>query len=223
MGRAHQDARVHPRPRARRPAHEVRAGARGGALPVDGGGAGDRAGRRRPGCGGSPYSGSARVRHRSAQLPRAHGLARRGRDREREALRGHSPAGGGAHHAHAAEPGARGGHAARGPLRRGHARRAPAARRGLVPDLAHRPGGRRAQPGRRRPARLEHESRPRRPASRPDARGANAAPSTTSCWWRRWRRGTSSSGSSAALRAGAPSTTRTPSCCARWRTRRRWG
>ena len=118
--------------------------------------------RRRAGCGRSPYAGAARVRRRSAQLPRAHRVARGGRDREREALRGHAPAGGGAHHAHAAEPGARGGHAARGPLRRGHARRPPAARRRLVPDLADRPRGRRARTSRAR----TRPTRARAPAAR---------------------------------------------------------
>ena len=68
-------------------------------------------------------------------------------------------------------------------------------------------------------------------SSGPDARRscstscAAGAPARwrTSCWSHRWRRGTSSSGSSPALRTAAPSTTRTPSSCARWRTRPRWG
>ena len=154
VGRAHEDARVHPRQRDERPAHEVRARARGGAVPVDGRRAGARATRRRgDGCDRSPYRGPARVRRRSAQLSRAHRVAGCGRDRERQALRGHAPAGRRADHAHPAQPGARRGHAARGPLRRGHARRPPADRRRLVPDLAHRSRCRRAQPRRLRPAR----------------------------------------------------------------------
>ena len=74
------------------PAHEVRARARGGALPVDGRRPDARplgrgAGRRR-----AAHRGPARVRRGRAQLPRAHRVARGGRDRERAALRGDAAA-----------------------------------------------------------------------------------------------------------------------------------
>ena len=145
--RAHEDARVHPRQRARRPADEVHPGARGGAVPVDDRGADPRQGRRRDRSGRPAHRGPARVRRRRAQLPRPHRVARRRGDRERAALRGDPPARPGAHHADPAEPGARRGHPTGGPLRRRHARRPRAARRRRVPDLPprHRVGRARAR------------------------------------------------------------------------------
>ncbi len=152
LGRAHQDAGLHPRQRARRPAHEVRAPARGAALPVDGRGA--RAGPRRRGDrrDRAAHPGAARVRRRRGQLPRPHRLAGGGRDRERPALRRRQAQGGGADHAHRAESGPRGGHAARGALRDREPRGAGAAARRPLPGLAPRPRGPGAGPGGQRPA-----------------------------------------------------------------------
>ena len=223
MGGAHQDARVHPRERDERSAHEVRAGARGGAVPVDGRRARSRATpRRRDRCDRSPYRGSARVRRRSAQPSGAHGVAGRGRDREREALRGHTPASRCPHHAHTAEPGARGGDSARGPLRRGHPRRPPADRRGLVPDLAHRSRGGRARTGGLRPSQRRRPRGPGRAADGAPARRAKRRRGRRAAGGAARRRATSSSGCSSASRTSVPSRTRTRSSCARWRTRPRW-
>ena len=113
LGGAYEDARVHPRERDGRPADEVRARARGGALPVDGRRADPRQGWRRDRGGGPAYRRTTRVRRRRAQLPRAHGVAGGRRDRERPALRGDPPPGSDADHATRAEPGPCCGHGAR--------------------------------------------------------------------------------------------------------------
>ena len=203
LGRAHAQARVHPRAGDAGPAHEVRAGARGGALPVDGRRApavplrgGDR-------CGGAAHRGAARVRRRRPQVPRPHRLARGGRDRERPAIRGDAPARRRPHDAHATEPGARRRDAARGPARRGHARRARAARRGHLPDLAARRRGRRARAGRGRPTRAGREHATPGPGGAPARHGSSRRrvkhqPTASGCSPRRSRRATSSSASSAA-------------------------
>ena len=153
LGRAHQDARVHPRARARGPAHEVRARARRGALPVDGRRADPRARRRRDRRGRAAHGGAARVRRRRRSTSSS--TRRRwwpGAIENAQLYEERAPARRRAHHAHPAEPVAGRGDAARGPLRRGHARGAPAARRRRLPDLAPRRRGRRADAGRRRPA-----------------------------------------------------------------------
>ena len=170
----------------------------------------------------APHRRAARVRRRRAQLPRAHGLARGGRDRERAAVRGHAPACGGAHHAHAALAGARGGDAPGGPLRRRDSRRPPAPRRRRLPDLARGHGRGRAEPGRRGSARQRAAAGPRGAAARPHARRAHRGRG------RRAGGGLARGGRRAARHPvlhrarAAPSTRRTPSCCARWRTRPRW-
>ena len=152
LGGSHQDARLHPRERARGPTHALRARAGGGALPVDGGGPHPDQVGRRDRRDRSPYRGAAGVRRRRAELPRAHRVAGGRSHRERAAFRGDAPACRGSHHPHAAQPGARGRDAARGPLRRGDTRGPGAARGGRLPGLPPGSRRRRAAPGRLRPS-----------------------------------------------------------------------
>ena len=237
LGGPHEGARLHPRERARGPAHALRRGARGGALSVDGGRAHPGQVRRRDRRGGAAHRGAEGVRRRRAQLPGAHGVAGGRRDRERPALRGDPPPGRVAHHAHPVEPGARRGHAARGPLRRGHARPAGAAGRRRLPGLPPRRRQRRAAPGRLRssghlggePAsgRGCARSRPdatgqrtRRPpgAARPLARPRRRRPAGGAARGRR-----RAARDPVLRRAGARvHARRTASCWTPWRTRRRW-
>ena len=168
------EAVVHPRRRARRPAHEVRARARGGEVPVvarpsdrrqDG-----RSHRRDHGS----HRGAARVLGRRGRLPRQLREPRGRRDRERAALRGDAPAGVGARAADRARRGDRPRGRARRPARDGGPGRATAARGARMPRLPPRSGERgarapreRARPGQRAPA-----ARARRARAGARARGA---------------------------------------------------
>ena len=170
LGRAHARAGADPRQRPRRPAHALRRGARGGALPVDGRRAALQAGRRRHRGGRPAHRRAARVRRGGRELPRQRGVARRGRDREPRALPRDAPPCRRADRPLAARRGAGGGDPPRGALRDDHARRARPARRRRVPAVplradARRPRAGRGEPargGRRAPARGGHRAAVRR-------------------------------------------------------------
>ena len=153
-----------------------------------------------------------------------------GRDRERAALRGDAPAGGGADHPDAAEPGDRGGR--------------PCARTSTTPSRAVP-----ASCSARMPARSGASNRdadelvlagsdpPDAPDERASGRAAlllelmrgdragrgGAEPTRRACSWRRSPRATSGSACSVASRRPRRSARRTRSCCARSRTRPRSG
>ena len=87
MGGPPPPARVHSRRRDGGPADEVLPGARGGAVPVDGGGPDPGPRRRHDRRDRAPHRGAARVHRGHAQAARPYRLARVGRDRERPAVR----------------------------------------------------------------------------------------------------------------------------------------
>ena len=173
MGRRARRAGVHPRQRPRRPPHEVLPRARGGEVPVAARGAGHRALRRRDRRHHRAHRGPARVLGRRGRLPRDLGVARRGRDRERAAVRGDAPARDRARAARRARRGDRARRRARGARPDRGRPRPPAARRAGLPRVSPRLGQRGAR---------AHRQRPRAGGSAADTRPGRAGPGARPRW-----------------------------------------